>query len=268
MRRWAESPFVLAAAGTLAIHVILMVGADALVVMNPHDEDEPAIPVEIVDVEPSRVVKEEPPPVHKEEVAPPVTAEPVKAPTRAAPSHVRASAQPTRATEVRPVEPPPNPAPTGGGPTVAMENIGMDAHGTVAVTKGPRTTGHIGRGGTGEGTGAGSGVGAGSGPPAPVSVATIKKRAMPRKDYGYLAAGKDYPTEAKQLGIEGAIRVRLIVDETGKIKSAVLLNHLGHGLDELAMSQAKQIEFEPALDTDDHPVTSVVIWTFDMRLPK
>ena len=31
---------------------------------------------------------------------------------------------------------------------------------------------------------------------------------------------------------------------------------------------AKEIEFEPAKDTDDHPVTSVVVWTFDMTLPK
>ena len=52
------------------------------------------------------------------------------------------------------------------------------------------------------------------------------------------------------------------------MKSAVLLNKLGHGLDELALARARQIEFEPARDTDDHPVTSVVVWTFNMTLPK
>jgi len=103
---------------------------------------------------------------------------------------------------------------------------------------------------------------------APVSVATIKTRAMPKGDYGYFDAGKDYPSEARALGIEGAIRVRLIVDERGKVKSQMLLNRLGHGLDELALKRAAEIEFEPARDTDDRPVTSVVVWTFTMTLPK
>ena len=101
-----------------------------------------------------------------------------------------------------------------------------------------------------------------------MSVATIKTRAMPRGDYGYIDAGKEYPTEAKQLGIEGPVRVRLVVDDRGKVTSAVLLNKLGHGLDELALRKAREIQFDPARDTDDHPVASVVVWTFNMTLPK
>ena len=38
----------------------------------------------------------------------------------------------------------------------------------VAVAKGPRNTGHVGRGGTGTGTGAGSGSGSADEPPTPV----------------------------------------------------------------------------------------------------
>jgi TonB family protein len=101
-----------------------------------------------------------------------------------------------------------------------------------------------------------------------MSVATIKKRALPKGDYGYFDAGKDYPAEARQLGIEGTIRVRLVVDETGVVKAKVLLNKLGHGLDELALERASRIQFTPAVDTDDKPVSSVVIWTFNMTLPK
>ena len=101
-----------------------------------------------------------------------------------------------------------------------------------------------------------------------MSVATIKTRALPKADYAYLGIGKDYPTEARTLGIEGDLRVRLIVDEHGKVKSRVLLNKLGHGLDELAMQRAGEIEFEPAKDSNDQPVTSVVVWTFHMTIPK
>ena len=52
------------------------------------------------------------------------------------------------------------------------------------------------------------------------------------------------------------------------MKSATLLNRLGHGLDELALSRANRILFDPAKDTDDKPVASVVVWTFDMNPPK
>ena len=72
----------------------------------------------------------------------------------------------------------------------------------------------------------------------------------------------------RSLGIEGVIRVRLVVDENGKVKDTRLLNRLGHGLDELALERAKKIEFEPARDTDDKAVSSVVVWTFNMTLPK
>ena len=62
--------------------------------------------------------------------------------------------------------------------------------------------------------------------------------------------------------------LELVVDATGVVKSATLLNRLGHGLDELALARAKAIQFDPAKDTDDKPVSSVVVWTFNMTLPK
>jgi protein TonB len=140
----------------------------------------------------------------------------------------------------------------------------------VAVAVGRRTGERVGRGGTGGGTGAGTGTGTGASeaPPAPMSVATIKKRALPKGDYGYFDAGKEYPAEARQLGIEGAIRVRLVVDAQGKVTQATLVNKLGHGLDELALRRAKQLEFTPAVDTEDRAVSSIVVWTFNMTLPK
>jgi TonB family protein len=83
-----------------------------------------------------------------------------------------------------------------------------------------------------------------------------------------MSLGKDYPAEARALGIEGAIHVRLIIDELGKVKARMLLDKLGHGLDELAMKYAAELAFEPAKDADDHAVTSVEVWTFTMTLPK
>src|SRR5262249_42325166 len=149
-----------------------------------------------------------------------------------------------------------------------MDGIAPSATGVPVAVGRQGLTDRIGRGGTGGGTGAGSGTGTSEAPPTPVSVATIKTRALPKGDFSYFDASKDYPPDAKSLGLEGQIRVRPIVDENGKVKSSVLLNRLGHGLDELALERAKRIEFTPARDTDEKPVTSVVVWTFNMTLPK
>lgn len=254
---------MLVTAGTAAIHTILLVFVDAMIVTHPLEIKPPAPRIEMIEV------KVDPPPIIKPAAAPiPRAPDPTPPPVKTEPQRVQPR---TPQPDVPP--PPPSPTPpatsdqSGGDPVVAMPDIAPSATG-VPVAVGKRT-GHVGRGGSGGGTGAGSGAGsADPPPPPPVSVATIKTRALPKGDYGYFDAGKEYPAEARQLGIEGAIRVKLVVDAAGKVISATLLNKLGHGLDELAMTRSKKIEFEPARDTDDKPVTSVVVWTFNMTLPK
>ena len=257
--RW-DSPFVLAAAGTFAIHVILVTASDAIVVTHPPGRWVAPPHVELVEVEVPPVVAPPPPPVAPPEPAPEIKPAPRPRVARAATAPVAKAPEPPPADRTE------EPVPSGGDEVVHMDDIAPAATG-VGVAVGKRSTGHIGRGGTGGGTGGSSGAGSAE-LARPVSVATIKTRAMPKGDYGYFDAGKDYPSEARALGIEGAIRVRLVVDEHGKVKSQMLLNRLGHGLDELALKRAAEIEFEPARDTDDHPVTSVVVWTFTMTLPK
>jgi periplasmic protein TonB len=259
--RW-DSPIVLISGGTAAIHTILIVFIDAMIVTHPVEIKPPPPRIEMFEV------KVEPPPVLKPAAAPvqaktePPIKDAAKPPPQKAPPQVVKQTAP-------PPETPTNTEPSGGDPVVQMPDIAPVGKGSpVAVGRRPNT-GHVGRGGSGGGTGSGAGSGSGEAPaPPPVSVATIKKRALPKGDYGYIDAGKDYPQEARQLGIEGPIRVRLVVDANGKVAAAVLLNRLGHGLDELALARAKKIEFEPARDTDDKAVTSVVVWTFNMTLPK
>ncbi|MBL0220607.1 MAG: TonB family protein [Myxococcales bacterium] len=261
-----DSPFVLAAAGTIAIHLILIVAGDAWVVYNPPRKVPPAPHVELVDIEAQPVLQPPPPP-----------APALKQPDPVVPKvrEVREVRKVAVRPQTRTVDPPPTAnlpppttdQPTGGEQVVVMDNVAPSATG-VGVAIGKRTSERVGRGGKGGGTGAGSGSGAETAPPVPTSVATIKKRAMPKGDFGYWKAGKDYPPEARQLGIEGKILVRLVVDETGKVRSTTLVSKLGHGLDELALVRAKELVFDPAIDTDNKPVSSVVVWTFDMTLPK
>ena len=265
----SDSPGALPIVGSIAIHVVLAILGGTLLESIPPPDLKAPPKVELVDIEPPPVLQQPPPEVKP---APPLTPAPAPPPPEPVKQthHVRSQpAQPPTAPP--PTDPPPTTTPTstdsGGDPVVAMDDIAPAATG-VAVAKGPRNTGHIGRGGSGGGTGAGSGAGSSDAAPIPVSVATIKTRAMPRGDFSYVDASRDYPAEAKALGIEGVIRIRLVVDDGGKVKSAILLNRLGHGLDELALDRAKKIEFDPAKDTDDKPVSSVVVWTFNMTLPK
>jgi TonB family protein len=256
--RW-DSPFVLATAGTLALHLLLLVGADAVVLTHPLHLDPPSPHVQLIDVK--IVPHRDPPPIHRDEPKPVVKAEPVHA--RAAVRAAPVEAQPEQVTvPVAPPDPGPAPAEGGDGPVVAMDDLAPSATG-VAVAK--QAGGGGGRSGTGTGTGTGTGAGSGSG--APVSVATIKQLALPKADYGYMLS-KDYPAEAKRLGIEGVIKVRLVVSADGKVTDARLLDHLGHGLDELALAQARGFEFTPARDGEDRAVASVVVWTFRMTPPK
>ncbi|HEY4241145.1 MAG TPA: TonB family protein [Kofleriaceae bacterium] len=259
------SPFELALAGTLAAHIIIITAADALVVTHPPRIPEPAPHVELVNIEVPPEKPAPPPPPAPDVPPPPVPHTAPPPPTRVAPRAIRQT-QPVAPETPPPVAPPTPTTDEGGAPVVSMPDVAPGATG-VAVAKGPVNSGRVGRSGAGGSTGAGTGSGAGD-VPAPMSVATIKTRALPKGDYGFFDAGKEYPAEAKTLGIEGAIRVRLVVGVDGTVKAASLLNHLGHGLDELALSRAQQIQFTPAKDTSDQPVTSVVIWTFHMELPK
>ncbi|CAN5247162.1 hypothetical protein BH11MYX1_BH11MYX1_29560 [soil metagenome] len=252
---------MLALAGAFAIHLIIGTAGDILVGMNPPRPDPAAAPtLELFDVEVPAELEPPPPPL-PEPAQPPDPARPAVAPARVA---TRTAAP--RSPEPPPTTAPPAPAsPEGGGPVVSIPDLAPGATG-VAVKQGAVNGGHIGRGGSGTGTGAGAGSGTGDAP-TPMSVATIKTRALPRSDYAREEI-KNFPPEAKRLGIEGKIRVKLIVDEHGVVKSATLLNKLGYGLDEIALSRGKTFLFDPATDSDDHPVASMIIWTFDMVPPK
>ncbi|MBP6629644.1 MAG: TonB family protein [Kofleriaceae bacterium] len=255
------------ALGAIAVHVLLLVLIDVLSVVGHEPPPPPTPRVELVDVEPP---PDPPPP------APPVTppeppqAAPLPPPPPMPEARVRPTpaARPSAPTPAPTEPPPPTPpqGPPGGAPVYSLPDVTPAARG-MPVPVGPRPSGPTGRGGGGGGTGSGEGSGAGSAPQ-PLSVAMIKDRAKPTGDYGYFDAGRDYPAEAKRLGVEGQIRVRLLITAEGKVSRATLLSKLGHGLDELALSRAQRLQFTPARDTAGQAVASVEVWTFTFTLPE
>ena len=58
---------------------------------------------------------------------------------------------------------------------------------------------------------------------------------------------ENYPPEAKRLGIEGVVRVKLGIDEHGIVVYAKLVERAGHGFDEAALQgdEAGQVQAGP-----------------------
>jgi protein TonB len=96
---------------------------------------------------------------------------------------------------------------------------------------------------------------AASGPPAfsPVSDLYIAK--MP----GVLHEVKaEYPIEARRLGLEGSVLLRVGIDHTGKVRSVRITQRVGNGFDEAAVKALWQFKFSPAISNDGRPVDYVL----------
>ncbi len=252
--------------GTATLHTAAGVGLGAL---PGQQAARPAPQLEMVDIEPPPPAPAAPPVAPDPEPAAPTPPPTPTAPPPPAPRAPRVTQPTTTPSPTTPtVDEPATPA-AGGGPVIKLDNLAPPGRG-VAVAPGPRTVGRVGKGGKGggDGRGTGSGTAAGAPPAQPVSIAVLKTRARPRRGQDYIDMDKDYPAEARRLGIEGQIKVRLAISAEGKVTQRKLLTRLGHGLDELALRSADQLEFDPATDSDDRAVASTEVWTFTFTLPR
>jgi protein TonB len=150
--------------------------------------------------------------------------------------------------------PPPTPAPApepvaNDQPSAAMQalpdfglNMAGGSGGSLAVPEGK--------------PGAGAGVQpAGSAKPAEKALGAAKPAGQDPALADEIAAWKPkpkvrvkpvYPDEARSAEIEGTVVVEVAIDCTGKVTSAKVLQPLGHGLDQAALTAIQKTEFEPA----------------------
>ena len=115
-----------------------------------------------------------------------------------------------------------------------------------------------GSGGSGEGSQKGGGEGTGVGPPKPVSIASIKTRAIPLNNPQLSRVNKTF----------GDVVVKLIVDKNGRVTKATLIKRLDQESNEVALRAARKLRFRPAIDTNGKPVASIVNWTFTFDPPR
>jgi protein TonB len=75
-----------------------------------------------------------------------------------------------------------------------------------------------------------------------------------------------YPAEAKRMGIEGVVRLKIGIDEKGNVVEVRLQDRAGHGFDEAAAKAMRQFKFSPAIANDGRPVPFRIVWTFRFDL--
>jgi TonB family protein len=71
-----------------------------------------------------------------------------------------------------------------------------------------------------------------------------------------------YPVEAKRLGIEGSVDLKLGIDQNGHVVQVKVIERGGHGFDEAAMRAVRKFRFKPAMTSDGKAVPCSIPWKF------
>ena len=74
-----------------------------------------------------------------------------------------------------------------------------------------------------------------------------------------------YPKEARRSKIEGDVVLKVIIDENGKVLDAEILESLGYGLDEAAITAIRQFIFSPGFK-DGKIVRTQIKYRYKFRL--
>ncbi len=76
-----------------------------------------------------------------------------------------------------------------------------------------------------------------------------------------------YPANAVQKGIEGIVKVSVLIDEYGEVKNAVVVEGIGYGCDEAARFAVFYTKFKPGMQKGK-PVTVQTVVPVEFHLPK
>jgi TonB family protein len=101
-----------------------------------------------------------------------------------------------------------------------------------------------------------------SGPPvfSPVTDLYVSKLPVVLKE-----VKADYPPEARRLGLDGRVSLRIGLDRTGKIRFVKVLRPAGHGFDEAAVKALWQFRFSPAVSNDGQAVDYLLTYHYTFR---
>ena len=75
-----------------------------------------------------------------------------------------------------------------------------------------------------------------------------------------------YPPEARKLGIEGKVRLRVDIDKKGRVVKVQVLQDPGGGLGQAAAKAIKGFHFSPAIGLSGKPVDYRITYTYVFKL--
>ena len=98
----------------------------------------------------------------------------------------------------------------------------------------------------------------------------LEIKMMPEIDTDACGKTITYPDDATKNGVEGDVRLRVTLDDRGRVRAARVLSGLGHGLDQAAVEAlTHRCHFTPAIAKDGRAVPFVVeSYTFHFELPR
>jgi protein TonB len=106
-------------------------------------------------------------------------------------------------------------------------------------------------------------------PPVKTPASQVVKR-LPEIDAEACGRSIVYPEEAEQAGVEGDVKLRVALDERGRVERVDILSGPGHGLNELAaLALSRHCKFTPAIASDGKAVPYVIaVYIFHFEVPR
>jgi protein TonB len=75
-----------------------------------------------------------------------------------------------------------------------------------------------------------------------------------------------YPAKARALGVEGTVRLKVLVGPDGRVQQARVLEGPGFGLDEAARQALFRFRFQPAVGTDGRPMAHWITYRYTFQI--
>lgn len=147
-----------------------------------------------------------------------------------------------------------------GEKAAVRDTAGGNGQGGSETGEGAANSGNGGENGNGQGGEKGPGQGKGT----KDGAAAQRPKTPPRLLAG---ANPPYPEDLRRQGIEGAVRVRVVVGKDGSVEMAGVAASSGYpSMDDAAVAAAYRYRFSPALNMYDEPVKCAVSQTVQFRL--
>ncbi|MBS1148461.1 MAG: ferric siderophore transporter, periplasmic energy transduction protein TonB [Myxococcaceae bacterium] len=74
-----------------------------------------------------------------------------------------------------------------------------------------------------------------------------------------------YPDEARKAGVEGTVRLRIVVDNEGRVVDVKVLNGPGYGLNDAARDAIRRFKFKAAIKGGE-PVSTTMVYNYTFLL--